>query len=249
MVARRIAHWSLVITMLFAVSAAIAQTGSPIPGGGGAKLGMACGDDLQRFCIGVHPGGGRLVQCLSSHSRELSEACGNLIAAAGGGAKLRAACGEDLQRFCTGVQPGGGRLVQCLSSHASDVSAACENMIAGMHARRGTPDPSAQSPAAEPAAPATVGNSPAAMGNILRASCGPDAQRLCAGLRKENDVLKCLDSRRMELSTICNSYFQKLGARPTAQKNIPNKKPPLLPPGTPPAKPPGNDNPPEPGPG
>jgi hypothetical protein len=37
-------------------------------------------------------------------------------------------------------------------------------------------------------------------------------------------------------------YFQKLGARPTAQKNIPNKKPP--PPNTPPVTPP-----PEPGPG
>ena len=248
MVVRRIAHWSLVITMLFAVSAAVAQTGSPVPGGGGAKLRMACGEDLQRFCVGVQRGGGRLIQCLSSHPRELSEACGNLIAAAGGGAKLRAACGEDLQRFCVGVQPGGGRLVQCLSSHASDVSAACENMIAGIRAR-GTPTPSAQSPAAEPAAPVTVGNPPPTMGNILRASCGPDARRLCAGVRRENDVLKCLDSQRMELSTICSSYFQKLGARPTAQKNIPNKKPPLLPAGTPPAKPPGNDNPPEPGPG
>jgi hypothetical protein len=40
-----------------------------------------------------------------------------------------------------------------------------------------------------------------------------------------------------------------LGARPTAQKNIPNKKPPALPPTTPPSKPPGNNNPPEPGPG
>jgi hypothetical protein len=40
-----------------------------------------------------------------------------------------------------------------------------------------------------------------------------------------------------------------LGARPTAQKNIPNKKPPSLPPTTPPSKPPSNNNPPEPGPG
>jgi hypothetical protein len=40
-----------------------------------------------------------------------------------------------------------------------------------------------------------------------------------------------------------------LGARPTAQKNIPNKKPPSPPPAAPPATPRGNANPPGPGPG
>jgi hypothetical protein len=37
--------------------------------------------ELQRFCVGVQPGWGRLVQCLSSHTSELSTACGNMIAA------------------------------------------------------------------------------------------------------------------------------------------------------------------------
>jgi hypothetical protein len=160
MVVRRIARWSLVITMLFAVSAAVAQTGSLAPG-------------------------------------------------AGGGGKFRAACGQDVQQFCVGVQPGGGRVVQCLSSHTHEVSAACRNMVAAIHARRVTPNPSAQSPAAQSAAPVTVGNPPA-MGNILRASCGPDVQRLCAGAPRESDVLKCLDSQRMELSTTCSSYIASL---------------------------------------
>jgi cysteine rich repeat protein len=196
MAVRGIACWSLVITMLFAVSAAVGQTGSQ-----------------------------------------------------GGGGKFRAACGEDLQRFCAGVQPGGSRLVQCLSSHTPELSAACANMIAAIGARRGAPNPSAQSPAAQPAAPVTVGKPPATMGSILRASCGPDAQRLCPGARRESDVLKCLGSLRMELSTTCSSYFQKLDARPAAQKNIPNKKPPSPPLTTPSATPPGNANPSEPGPG
>jgi hypothetical protein len=247
MVVRRIACWSLAITMLFAVSAAVAQTDSPVPGAGGAKLRLACGGDLQRFCVGVQPGKGRFIQCLSSHTRELSAACGDMIAARGGGAKIRVACGQDVPQFCAGVQPGGGRLVQCLSSHTHEVSAACGNMIAAIHARRDIPGPSAQSPVAQPVAPVTVGNPPVTMGNILRASCGPDVQRLCAGVRRENDVLKCLDSRRVELSTICTSYFQKLGTRPIAQKNVPNKKPPL--PSTPAANPPANNNLREPGPG
>ena len=48
---------------------------------GGTKLRAACGDDLQRFCADVRPGGGRLVQCLSSHAPEVSPACGNTIVA------------------------------------------------------------------------------------------------------------------------------------------------------------------------
>ena len=250
MVAGRITRWSLVTTLLFAVSAAIAQTGDPTSAAsGGAKLRVACGGDLQRFCVGVQPGEGRLIQCLSAHMRELSEACGNMIGTAGGGARLRAACRDDLQRLCVGVQPGGGRIIQCLSAHTPEVSAACGNMIAAMHARRDIPNSSEQSSAARPAPPVVVGNPPATMGSILRASCGPDVQRHCAGARSENDVLKCLDSQRMELSTVCSLYFQKLGPQPTAQRRVPIKKPQSLPPAAPPARPPSNDNPPEQGPG
>jgi hypothetical protein len=165
MLIHRIACWSFSTAMFFAVSAAVAQTNHPAPGAGGGEL--------------------------------------------------RAACGEDLRRFCVGVQPGGG-LVQCLWSHTGELSAACENLI--------TPSP--ESPATQTAAPVTVGNSPATTGSIFRASCGPDVQRLCAGARRESEILKCLESQRMELSTTCSLYFQKLGARPSARENVPNKKPP-----------------------
>ena len=88
--------------------------------------------------------------------------------------------------------------------------------------------PNTQGPATQPHP--SVGNSPATIGSSLRASCGPDVQKFCAGVRGgESDVLKCLDSQRTELSPICSPYLQKLGARPTAQKNAPNKKPPSLP--------------------
>jgi hypothetical protein len=93
--------------------------------------------------------------------------------------------------------------------------------------------PTTQGPATQPAASVKGGNSPATVGSILRASCGPDVQRLCAGARRESEVLKCLDSQRMELSPTCSLYFQKMGARPTTQGNASSKKPSSPPPTTP----------------
>jgi hypothetical protein len=88
------------------------------------------------------------------------------------------------------------------------------------------PGSGAQSPATQTAAPVRVGNSPATIGSALRASCGPDVKRVCAGAQRESEILKCLDSQRMVLSTTCSLYFQNLDARPSAQENAPNKKPP-----------------------
>ena len=103
---------------------------------------------------------------------------------------------------------------------------ACVRRAKNNSAGRAAAVPSnAQSPAAQSGVPVTVGNSPAAIGSNLRASCGPDVQRLCAGARRESEVLRCLDSQRMELSTTCSLYFQKTGARPAELGNASTKKP------------------------
>jgi hypothetical protein len=53
----------------------------------------------------------------------------------------------------------------------------------------------------------------------LRASCGPDVQRLCRGISWENGgVIKCLSSHRMELSPTCDTYFNEMPVHPAAQK-------------------------------
>jgi hypothetical protein len=51
----------------------------------------------------------------------------------------------------------------------------------------------------------------------LRANCGPDVQRLCRVISWENgDVIKCLNSHRMELSPICVAYFNAQKGAPKA---------------------------------
>jgi Cysteine rich repeat len=231
MAVHRIVGSSLSIAMLFAVFAAVAQTNNPVRAvGDGGKFRAACAEDVQRFCGGVQPGGGRLVQCLSSNTARLSAECGNIIASNRGGGKFRAACGEDVQRFCGSVQPGGGRLVECLSSHTTELSPACGNRIAATQVRGGISNPGARTPTTQPDVPVTVA---VKIGSILRASCGPDVQKLCAGARREGEVLKCLESQRMELSTTCSLYFQRLGRQPIARENAPTKKRPSPAPTTP----------------
>ena len=34
-----------------------------------------CGKDIDRFCKGIQPGGGRVAKCLREHNQELSERC------------------------------------------------------------------------------------------------------------------------------------------------------------------------------
>jgi Cysteine rich repeat len=176
--AHGIARWSLVIVILFLVGpAALAQTGptttQPVPWRQGALFRMDCGQDLRRFCSGVQPGEGRLIQCLSSHRSQLSPACISRVAAA---------------------RPSLG------------VVAASENMQ-------------------RPVSP-SVNLSTGQTASALRASCGPDAQKLCGGIQRENGgVVKCLSSHRTELSPTCEAFFKEILVRRAAQKGAPKITP------------------------
>jgi len=64
-------------------------------------------------------------------------------------------------------------------------------------------------------------------------------------LRRDAKGNRCLEVPRLSTHETVDSlqllFFLKLGERPAAQKNTPNKNSPSLPAATPPAKPPGND--------
>jgi hypothetical protein len=141
------------------------------------------------------------------------------------GARFRMDCGQDLHRLCYGVQPGQGRLIQCLLSHRGELSPACMSRVAVARPAPGVAPPSYPI-ARSPGPPSTV---TAATGSAaLRASCGPDVQRLCAGVARERGgIIRCLNSHRIELSPICDAFFKEMLARRATQRNatVPPPKP------------------------
>lgn len=46
----------------------------------------ACRPDVEKFCSGVEPGGGRIIECLREHKAQLSPDCAKMFEAAGRGA-------------------------------------------------------------------------------------------------------------------------------------------------------------------
>ena len=141
-------------------------------------------------------------------------------------ARFRMDCGQDVHRFCHGLQPGEGRLIQCLSSHRSELSPACTSRLTAARPTLGVvpPSPNTQRSDLPSTNPPT---SYAATANALRASCGPDVQKLCAGVPRENGgVVKCLSAHRVELSPTCDAFFKEMPARRAAQKSAPKTTPP-----------------------
>jgi hypothetical protein len=92
--------------------------------------------------------------------------------------------------------------------------------VAGRPAPGGAP-PSENTQNTAPAS-ASLPVGPAVTEGALRASCGPDVQRLCRGISMENGgVIKCLISHRMELSPTCDAYFNEMPVHRVAQKGAP----------------------------
>jgi len=47
--------------------------------GGKHKMREACEADIKQFCSNVKPGGGRIVQCLEQHQKEVSQGCNQFL--------------------------------------------------------------------------------------------------------------------------------------------------------------------------
>jgi Cysteine rich repeat len=92
--------------------------------------------------------------------------------------------------------------------------------VAGRPVPGGTPHSENTQNTAAASASLPVGHD--VIDGALRASCGPDVQKLCAGILRENgSVIKCLSSHRMELSPTCDAYFNQMPVHRAAQKGAP----------------------------
>lgn len=100
----------------------------------------ACKEDLKKFCADVKSGGGRLVQCLKEHEKDLSPACQEARKAARERAKQkRDACADDVKKFCADVQSGGGRIHACLKKNREQLTEGCRATF--QKRRPGAPKP------------------------------------------------------------------------------------------------------------
>jgi len=99
--------------------------------------------------------------------------------------------------------------------------AAAAPAMAGRPVSGGTPHSENTQNTAATSASLPVGHD--VINGALRASCGPDVQKLCGGIFRENgSVIKCLSSHRQELSLTCDSYFKEMPVhRAASQKGAP----------------------------
>ncbi len=121
--------------LLSAATGASAQTISY--GEAVGQLTAACGADIEKFCKGVKPGGGRLDACLSKNS--ISGACNNRYKAALASLQKRhqaqeaapKLCAAEIKRLCSNFRQGNARILRCLirRDNVKKVSNKCNQAI------------------------------------------------------------------------------------------------------------------------
>lgn len=93
------------------------------------EVGKACRSDVDRFCAGVEPGGGRVLGCLAQHRFELTSSCeaevSRIAEARERIASLRRACTADVEGLCKDVTPEVGSILECLGANEERLSSGC----------------------------------------------------------------------------------------------------------------------------
>ena len=106
-----------------------------------AQESLICADDIEKFCKGIKPGAGRILNCLKAHEAELTVSCRGKIGELQGIIRdCEQSCEGDIVQFCKDVQPGGGRIVKCLRERDKELSSSCREkleMIGKRYQRKG----------------------------------------------------------------------------------------------------------------
>ena len=93
------------------------------------EFGRSCRMDVDRYCPGVDPGGGRVLGCLRQHQLELTPTCQGemtrITDARDRVATLRSACRADAESLCRDVPQRAGPLLECLQANEEKLSPEC----------------------------------------------------------------------------------------------------------------------------
>ena len=93
------------------------------------EFGRSCRRDVDRYCPGVDPGGGRVLGCLNQHLPELSPPCKGEMTRINDArdriSTLRSACQADVETLCVGVPGQAGPLLECLQANEPRLSPDC----------------------------------------------------------------------------------------------------------------------------
>jgi hypothetical protein len=93
------------------------------------EFGRACRSDMEQYCAGVEPGGGRVFGCLAQHQLEVSSSCQGWLTriteARERVTTVRRACTADVERLCQGVPPQAGPVLECLKANEASLSSGC----------------------------------------------------------------------------------------------------------------------------
>ncbi len=101
---------------------------------------IQCRGDVQKFCQGTPPGGGRIIRCLEQNTAKLSEGCRSALGArsvpggaaggsTGGAGSAKTACRGDATRFCSDAVGNQAKMKECLRSHAAELSDGCKTAL------------------------------------------------------------------------------------------------------------------------
>jgi hypothetical protein len=96
----------------------------------GAENELPCSEEIAKYCKGLQPGGGRILDCLNEHQKDLSDSCSRKLEESKKRLlQAQQACTGDMEKFCKDIQPGGGRILKCLKEHSQELSSSCSQEI------------------------------------------------------------------------------------------------------------------------
>ena len=104
-------------------------------------IGDGCSKEIATFCGNVQMGNNRVLNCLHSHERQLSDGCeasivkgkATISQALGDANFFGSRCGPDMKLLCSDVTPGEGRMLGCLVEHNTNITMRCYGALVDLN--------------------------------------------------------------------------------------------------------------------